>query len=367
MTEKEFLKELETVKNENVIAKIKQHNLPVIIFGAGHMAARVSNALKSDNVVVSAYAVDEEYYKANQTFRELPIYNFAELAKKPEEYVFVFGMGMQSIRPFKNRSQFFKNNAVIKYELALRSRRSQTLNYDFILQNKDKFFETYTLLSDDFSRKTFMHYLKANITCNGEYINEVFAEDQYFNEITRSAVWGGGIYVDCGAYDGDTIENFINFANGKYKKIFAFEPDKENFQKLQSFVESSHYENITLCNCGVWDKKETLRFNSGKAVSSALSEDGGEIVNVDSIDNIVGNEQVTLIKMDVEGVERKALEGALQTLENSHPVLAISVYHRKEDLITIPQFLKEIYKNSKFYLRKHYDLTCYELVLYVVP
>ena len=74
--------------------------------------------------------------------------------------------------------------------------------------------------------------------------------------------------------------------------------------------------------------------------------------------------------MDIEGSELKALEGAIKTLKRCKPALAISIYHRKEDLITIPQFLKEIYENSHFYLRKHYaEPPCYlsELDLYVIP
>ena len=61
------------------------------------------------------------------------------------------------------------------------------------------------------------------------------------------------------------------------------------------------------------------------------------------------------------------LQGAIKTLERSRPILAICVYHKKEDLITIPQFIKSIYKNCRFYLRKHCESDVYELVLYAVP
>ena len=86
------------------------------------------------------------------------------------------------------------------------------------------------------------------------------------------------------------------------------------------------------------------------------------------IDNIVGEEKIGLIKMDVEGAELAALKGAIKTLKNSRPALALSAYHRKEDLITMPQFIKSVYGNCKFYLRKHEDfIALYGLDLYVIP
>ena len=91
-------------------------------------------------------------------------------------------------------------------------------------------------------------------------------------------------------------------------------------------------------------------------------------VETDAIDNVVGDSSIGLIKMDVEGAELNALKGAIKTLERSKPALAVCVYHKKDDLITIPQFLNSVYKDAKFYLRKHrdaFDLS--ELVLYVIP
>ena len=92
-----FEKTLEELKNlkdvrPKICEKIKSHNLPVIVFGAAATAMRTSNFLKAANIDVAGYAVDEEYYKPDQTYLGLPIYNFAELAKSPEKYVFIRGV-----------------------------------------------------------------------------------------------------------------------------------------------------------------------------------------------------------------------------------------------------------------------------------
>ena len=103
-------------------------------------------------------------------------------------------------------------------------------------------------------------------------------------------------------------------------------------------------------------------------MTSAVSDSGNVQISVDTIDNIVGDEFISFIKMDVEGAELNALKGAIKTLERCKPILALSAYHKKEDLITLPQFIKNIYGDCKFYLRKHGGFTnLYSFDLYAIP
>ena len=82
-----------------------------------------------------------------------------------------------------------------------------------------------------------------------------------------------------------------------------------------------------------------------------------------SIDDMVGDDKVTFIKMDIEGAEMEALEGAKQTIERNRPKLAISIYHKEEDLWEIPFYILSKYPWYKIYMR-HYTLTTNETVLY---
>lgn len=173
--------------------------------------------------------------------------------------------------------------------------------------------------------------------------------------------------MDCGAYRGDTIERFINWSGGHYTKIIAFEPDAENFAALENFVRERGYKNVTALNCGVYDRKAVLAFDSCGNESSALSTGGTASTAVEKIDDVVGGEPVSLIKMDVEGSELPALHGAASTITRDKPALAICAYHRAEDLITLPQYIKSLYDGYKFYLRKHTFTTEWDLVIYATP
>ena len=94
MNFEKYLPELESLKNarQEKADKIKSHGLPVIIFGAAETARRVTNELARFGVQVDGYAVDVEYFKPDTIYLGKPVYNFAELLKKPDKFVFVLGM-----------------------------------------------------------------------------------------------------------------------------------------------------------------------------------------------------------------------------------------------------------------------------------
>lgn len=371
MDKKEFLAEIEELSKQppyelQVVEKIKSHNLPVIIFGASKLAEKITQRLNSFGVKISGYAVDKEYYKPNLTYLGLPVYNFNDLYKTPDKYIFLLGVGAKA-DDGKRSTDFLKDRSIKKY-FCLSWLRSSFIDTDYVLKNQDKFLETYNLLADDFSKKTMTAYLKAHITDDFKNLCDVVVtQDQYFNELTLSTI--GGSYVDCGAYDGDSVEAFINFVgDGNYKKIFAIEADPENFAKMENLVREKNYKNVELINCGVWNEKGTITFKSAGRLGSKIVDDGDITVPTDTIDNIVGDENISLIKMDIEGAELNALKGAVKTLERCKPILAICVYHKKEDLITLPQFIKNIYGDCKFYLHKHGNiLFTWDLILYVIP
>lgn len=365
MDKKEFLADIEEAVNfrEKLAEKIKSHNLPVLIFGAGKFAKIVTDELTNLGVEISGYALDEpDYYTSPKTYLGRPVYNFDELADTdPKKYVFVLGVGLyrDTIEGVTIKSlrinNFLKDPRIISYGYLPAVNGFQLLrvgnsNYEYIKENLDKFFETYNIFEDNFSRKTMLAYLKGDISGNVLYLLDFLRPNEWFNELNREFAVGG-IFFDCGAYIGDTVEKFINFTGGNYKKIFAIEADPKNFAKLEKFVDEKNYKNVKLVNCGVWNEKGTISFSSCGHVGSRIIETGDAVVPTDTIDNILNNEPVSLIKMNIEGAELNALKGAVNTMQKFRPALAISTYHRREDLITLPQFIKNVYKNCKIYLR----------------
>jgi FkbM family methyltransferase len=140
------------------------------------------------------------------------------------------------------------------------------------------------------------------------------------------------------------------------------EPDVNNYEKLLLNIPNA--DNIKCLNLGAWDKKDTLHFNTD-GTSSGISESGDYSIDVDAIDNLAGDGRVDFIKMDIEGSELNALHGAENTIRKYKPILAICVYHKKNDLLTIPKYIYSLCPEYKFYLRAHSKYS-QELVLYAV-
>lgn len=174
------------------------------------------------------------------------------------------------------------------------------------------------------------------------------------------------VFVDGGAYDGSTSLQFMEWCNNKYKKIYVLEPDSLNIEKCKKKLKAVSEDKIVLCNKGLAEKEEVLHFTNSHDGSAKISEDGDSCIEVVSLDNLIP-ENVTFIKMDIEGAEYQAILGAKRLLEEYKPKLAISMYHKPEDMWEIPSLILKINPEYKFYLR-HYTMTKdgLETVLYAI-
>ena len=157
--------------------------------------------------------------------------------------------------------------------------------------------------------------------------------------------------VDVGAYIGDTIVDYLTtYGTENYKKIFCYEITEDTFNTLKNNL--SHYKNIECRKKGISNTKEKMYINDNiiDASANTLTNFGTKEIETTTIDDDI-DEPVTMIKMDIEGYEQKAIEGARKTIKEYHPKLLISVYHNHEDIWKIPKMIEEISPGYNFYLR----------------
>ena len=153
---------------------------------------------------------------------------------------------------------------------------------------------------------------------------------------------------------------------GRVKKVYAFEPEPENYKVCLRNRERYKFPEVKLFPFGVWSERTTLHFSAGNAAVSCISEEGTSSVPVMPIDEAVDtNNRVTFIKMDIEGSELEALKGAQQTIQRDRPKLAICIYHKPEDMTDIPLYIKSLVPEYRLYVR-HHSNRCSETVLYAV-
>jgi FkbM family methyltransferase len=175
-------------------------------------------------------------------------------------------------------------------------------------------------------------------------------------------------FVDCGAYDGDTLAVLAQL-NHPVEAVAGFEPDLVNFQRLADRarrLQPMPRDGITLWPCGVAARTETLTFAAGQGEGSRLSQEGGAVIQCVALDDVLPGFRPTLIKMDIEGAEPDALRGAQWLIANHRPALAISVYHRPDHLWQIPLMLAQWDSRYRFYLRAH-AFDGFDMILYAIP
>lgn len=187
--------------------------------------------------------------------------------------------------------------------------------------------------------------------------------EQYFDEVIKFE--NNEIFLDVGVLNGNTSVQFARRCPN-YKHIYMFEPDKKSIIRTIGNMKQNNIENFTLFEKGAWNNKETLYFSNDENFGANRVLEEGEItIEADSIDNMMGGTAVTFIKMDIEGAELNALIGAENTIKKYKPKLAISIYHKDEDIINIPLYIKSLVPEYTFYIR-HYSDSIIETILYAV-
>jgi FkbM family methyltransferase len=162
-------------------------------------------------------------------------------------------------------------------------------------------------------------------------------------------------WVQGGAYTGDTLNECFSLGV-KIEEAAFFEPDQVNYSQLAANVQACGGLKATCWPCGLWEKTEALRFNSGRGTDSAVDPDGDVLIQGVDLDSALPTFKPNLITLDVEGAELKALEGMRRTITKYRPNLAISIYHCPDDWWRIPLWI--------YALNQHHNLT-YELNLRV--
>ena len=229
-------------------------------------------------------------------------------------------------------------------------------------KHNDKYHWIYDSLRDEESKDTFSKIIHFRLYKNVRYMSAFTdrQEDQYFEDLLGLDA-AGETFVDVGGYDGATSLEFAKRCP-HYKSIHLFEPDKDNLAVAKERL--STYPNVWCYPLGLSDGKRRLTFKPGGSTAQ-ISESGSVAIDVDKMDDVL-KEDVSFIKMDVEGGEAAAIAGARRHILSSCPKLAICVYHKSDDLWRIPQQVLSMRSDYDLYLR-HYTEGVVETVMFFVP
>ncbi len=226
--------------------------------------------------------------------------------------------------------------------------------------------KVFALWADEASQHEYLAQLRWRLSGDVDGLPRPVTHPIYFpNDLV--AMSPDEVFVDCGAYDGDTVRTLLNGQAPSPDKIIAFEPDPENFQRLQHYALSlprEVQEKLTLDQSVVGASKSIVRFEASGTEASAVGS-GDLEVNCVTLDESLVGQKPSYIKMDIEGSELDALAGSERTIRENLPVLAICSYHRQDHLWRIPSRIQSFTDQYRFFLRPHlhggWDLVCYAI------
>lgn len=222
---------------------------------------------------------------------------------------------------------------------------------DYLLSHKADLKGLYDRVADQQSKNVLVRTLLGHITADLNEFTSVRSDDFYYppDFIT---FYDNEVMAELGSYNGDTLLDFINRCSD-FKRAYCFEPDNVCIKMLYDRT-GQYADRIVIIPKAAWDKKGKVGFLSdGGNMSSKVTEQGDIIqIETTTVDDEV-KENITYIKMDVEGSEMKALQGAKNQIIRNKPRLAISVYHKNEDIVKIPQYVLSLRPDYKLYLRHH--------------
>lgn len=354
---------IKNIGDEETVRELKHSGKPILIYGCANHAELVWYYLLQHGLEAESFIVDRQYYRENFYIGSVKVRNITDYIGRLEQFNIVIG--------FCNvdKSKFLTENALIlksSFYFLWEPLKTYEWNEKYLSTNWGALQKVYDDLWDIRSKEILDELISAKLNACGNKLLNLADDNQYFNELTFCLDSSKEVFVDCGAFNGDTILKYHAFTNGRYRKIYAFEPNNENVLKLRENTEC--LSAIEIINKGTWNKAGELEFEENGSASQIVK--GGKVkIPVTSIDEVVKEDRVTFIKMDVEGSELQSLEGARKTIARNMPKLAVCCYHKQDDLVNLHQYIKTFDNDRvkyQFYLR-HHSNSSYETVLYGIP
>ena len=285
--------------------------------------------------------------KTKELISELKLFSEKEIYEHIREKLKMVPVDTQeSVSKFLDNFSFWGSFHPTENDFSTLERLSK-----FLKENSEKFEKMYQSLEDYRSKKIF--YAILNNWYNYDFINLEQVMEKCFSHYFDLDIIPScqeEVFVDLGAFNGDTVEDFIKIYGDNYKKIYAYEMTEQSMRELKERVKN--YPRIIYEQKAVSDEvgMGSIKIHEISTSSNQLElEEIGEI-EVTSLDDDIG-EKITMIKMDIEGSELKALKGAENHIIKDRPKLLLSVYHGYEELLILWEYLEKLDLSYHYYLR----------------
>ena len=338
---------------------LRESDKPVVLYGMGDGADKVLAAFEKYGVTASGVMASDGFVRG-QSFHGFTVKKCSDFENEFGDFTVAVCFASQLPEVMDAiKAVAARHRTVVPSVPAF---GSLLFDESFIESNREQIEKAARIFADDQSKRVYENVLMFYRTGDISLLDSVTTgKDEAFRQILR--LGGSELYVDLGAYNGDTVDEFLNYSGGTYRKIVALEPNSKNFKKLSEHC--ANMKNIELWQLGAYSRSATLIFNNKAGRNSAISSSGVE-TRVAPVDTILCGAAATYIKADVEGADLEVLTGMKTTLSRFKPKLNFAAYHRFEDIFRLPLYIKELNPDYQIYLRHHPYIPAWDTNLYCV-
>lgn len=348
-------------QNHQYVEKLKAETDKIVIFGAGNTSKLYEKCYKAERLPIAGF-IDNDTNKIGKCF-----------------------LG-GDVTPANQVKEIYGAETLVliatpvdcTYRVLAKQMRDLSMHFcgvdEYVFsQHVPELMECFDSFADETSRELYAELIAWRIRHQKTEIHCPY-EEAYFSKSAFLEPSGKEVFVDMGAFVGDTIERYLIMHQGVLGRIYAFEPDLHNLAAMRCRVERLRKEwglqedSIQLLPYGVGRESQTMVIEHavnglGSKLAGTNALGTGQVIKVVALDDYFREQSVSFLKADIESFEYDMLCGAEKVIRRDVPKMAICIYHNATDMFRTMLWLKRLDLGYCFSLG-HHSVTQAETVLY---
>ncbi len=328
---------------------LEKENRPLVIYGTGDGADKIIDELGRRGLsrLITGIFASPGFVREGRVFRGFPVEPFEDIYARLSGFIVLaaFGSALPDVLSYvyslEEKCELYAPDVPVC--------GGEVFDMEFVKRNEDRLANVYSRLADDLSQKTFRDLVNYKLSGSLKYLRscEVTPDeaDGILGPFKESS------FIDLGAYRGDTLIRFTQMFPA-FISATALEPERHSFSKLKACAGELNIP-VTCVNALVSDTcgKALITSSRGRGTRAASGSGSGREIDKVTVDSLADAKRAGFIKIDVEGSEFAAIEGARNTITDQRPQIKIACYHKSADLFEIPETVFEIRDDYRLFMR----------------
>ncbi len=323
---------------------LKSCKKPIVMYGMGNGADKIISYLERYDLSVSDFFASDGFVRGH-SFHGKRVLSFSEIKEKYKDFTVLLSFGSSLPDVLSRIYEMSENYEMYAPDVPVAG--NCLFNREFYRLHEKEINEVRDLLANENSRRIYDSVISYKLSGDIKYLKNSFDSEEYLYKTLLAPEKYKG-YCDLGAYNGDTVKRLLKYG-GAPLDIIAIEPDIKNFKKLSVYAES-------VCGCRIfnaaaWSEDCEISFSTVGNRNSSVAFSGRSVKAL-ALDGIEGAADTDFIKYDVEGSEFEAIMGSRRIIQSKKPDLLVSLYHKSEDVFTLPLLVHRLCPDYKLYITR---------------